>query len=186
MAWSATVVCVYVYYVDIRVRCVAYNNNLIPSAIYVCQETRPSLIPLVGAKSSQRVHHATITPLLRQNDVATSVWRNNGVVVAWCALWDCINQCQVLVWTNWTSENKLLLNFNQNSTIFTQQNAIQKMPSTKRRPFRLGVNVLKGFFFQNVTNRNWHQCWLILLRHFYASLSEFTHHWYSIPWNYWF
>ena len=30
----------------------------------------------------QRTHDAIITPLLRQNDVATSFWRNNDVIVA--------------------------------------------------------------------------------------------------------
>ena len=37
--------------------------------------------------STQRPHDAIITPLLRQNDVATSFWRNNNVVIASCARW---------------------------------------------------------------------------------------------------
>ena len=37
--------------------------------------------------NSQRTRDAIITPLLHQNDVATSFWRYNDVVIASCARW---------------------------------------------------------------------------------------------------
>ena len=36
---------------------------------------------------SQRTHDVIITSLLRQNDVATSFWRNNDVVITSCVRW---------------------------------------------------------------------------------------------------
>ena len=36
---------------------------------------------------TQRTHDVIITPLLRQNDVATSFRRNNGVIIMSCAHW---------------------------------------------------------------------------------------------------
>ena len=39
----------------------------------------------------QRTHDAIITSPLRQNDVATSFWRNNDVVIALCDHWDRIS-----------------------------------------------------------------------------------------------
>ena len=35
-----------------------------------------------------RAHDAITTSLLRQNDVATSFWRNNDVIISSCARWD--------------------------------------------------------------------------------------------------
>ena len=43
---------------------------------------------------------------------------------------------------NWTLRNKLQWNFNQNSYIFIQENALETS-SAKRRPFCLGLNVLR-------------------------------------------
>ena len=37
---------------------------------------------------SQWAHDVMITSLLRQNDVTTSFWRNTGVIIASCVLWD--------------------------------------------------------------------------------------------------
>ena len=52
-------------------------------------------IPVIGVapernadkltEPSQRTHDAIMTSLLRQNNVATSFWRNNDVVIASCA-----------------------------------------------------------------------------------------------------
>ena len=39
-------------------------------------------------ESSQRTHDAMITSLLRQNDVATSFWRNNDVIITSCVHWN--------------------------------------------------------------------------------------------------
>ena len=36
---------------------------------------------------TQWAHDAIITSLLRQNDVATSFWRKNDVIIASCARW---------------------------------------------------------------------------------------------------
>ena len=36
---------------------------------------------------SQRTHGAITTSLWCQNDVATSFWRHNGVIIAWCVRW---------------------------------------------------------------------------------------------------
>ena len=36
---------------------------------------------------TKRAHDAIITPLLRQNDVATSFWRNDDLAIASCAYW---------------------------------------------------------------------------------------------------
>ena len=37
---------------------------------------------------TQRTRDAIIASLLRQNDVATSFWRNNDVIIARCVRWD--------------------------------------------------------------------------------------------------
>ena len=39
----------------------------------------------------QLTHDAIKTSILRQNDVVTSFWRNNGVIIALCARWDTCN-----------------------------------------------------------------------------------------------
>ena len=46
-------------------------------------------------KQIPRAHDAITTSLLRQNDVATSFWRNNDVVIASCARWDTVS-CRVI------------------------------------------------------------------------------------------
>ena len=38
----------------------------------------------VGLDPSHRIYDVKITSLLRQNDVATSFWRNNGVIITSC------------------------------------------------------------------------------------------------------
>ena len=54
------------------------------SANYQCWWSLDSII------YSQQTRDATITSLLRQNDVATSFWRNNDVIIAPCAHWGAI------------------------------------------------------------------------------------------------
>ena len=49
---------------------------------FICFAATVIFIP-----ASQRTHDAMITSLLRQNDVATSFWRNNDVIIAPGALW---------------------------------------------------------------------------------------------------
>ena len=46
-----------------------------------------------GNKHTQRAHDAIITPLWRQNDVATSFWRNNDVIIASCVRWAEMGHC---------------------------------------------------------------------------------------------
>ena len=41
-----------------------------------------------GFTASQRAHDAITTSLLRQNDVATSFWRHNDVIITSCVRWD--------------------------------------------------------------------------------------------------
>ena len=48
--------------------------------------------------------------------------------------------CQFVV--NWNHGNKLQWNFIRNSHLFIEQNTFEKMPSAKRCPFCLGLNVL--------------------------------------------
>ena len=38
---------------------------------------------------SQRTYDVIITSLLRQNEIATSFWRNNGLIITSCAHWEC-------------------------------------------------------------------------------------------------
>ena len=62
-------------------------------------------------------------------------------LVAWSAPSHYLNQCWDIV--NWTLRNKLQWNFNWNSYLFIQENAIE-MSSGKWRPFCLGLNVLNS------------------------------------------
>ena len=43
---------------------------------------------LENRKRAWAAHDVTITSLLRQNDVATSFWRNNDVIITSCVRWD--------------------------------------------------------------------------------------------------
>ena len=47
-------------------------------------EIWPTLRPPWRSAETQRTHDGTITSLLRQNDVATSFWRNNDVIITAC------------------------------------------------------------------------------------------------------
>ena len=63
-----------------------YELHIIKTTKIPCQEldlsghTWPFLC-------TQRTHDAIITPLLRQNDVTTSFWCNNNVIIASCVRW---------------------------------------------------------------------------------------------------
>ena len=43
--------------------------------------------------------HTIITPLLCQNDIETSFWRNNGAIIAPCVRWGCVTLWYMLYWT---------------------------------------------------------------------------------------
>ena len=60
-------------------------------------------------------------------------------LVAWSTPSHYLSQCWNIA--NWPTRNKLQWNFNRNSYIFIQENDLQ-MPSTKWRPYFLGLNVL--------------------------------------------
>ena len=45
-------------------------------------------IPRIMYMPTQRAHDTMITSLLRQNDVATSIWRNNDVIIVSCVRWE--------------------------------------------------------------------------------------------------
>ena len=66
----------------------------------------------------------------------TIIGSDNGLIVAWTAPSHYLNQCWNIV--NWTLRNKLQWNFNRNSNIFIQQNALQngvcEMASILSRP----------------------------------------------------
>ena len=47
-----------------------------------------SRIPGDTASENQRTHDAIMMSLLHQNDVATSFWRNNDVVISSCVRWE--------------------------------------------------------------------------------------------------
>ena len=50
-------------------------------------KARVSLCP-IHAQETLRAHDVIITSLLRQNDVTTSFWRNDYVIIALCVHWE--------------------------------------------------------------------------------------------------
>ena len=62
---------------------------------YVRQPTRDSVWPItyhiiLKCTLFQRAHDVIITSQLRQNDVTTSFWRNNNVIIAPRVRWNCM------------------------------------------------------------------------------------------------
>ena len=62
------------------------NRQLIPVGP-VGPQWLGQLLECVRPSTAQRTHDAVITSLLRQNDVATSFWRYNFVIIASCVRW---------------------------------------------------------------------------------------------------
>ena len=56
--------------------------------IYHRWKRRNGKIATGVAVITQRGHDAMLTPLLRQNDVAMSFWRNNDVIIMSCVCWE--------------------------------------------------------------------------------------------------
>ena len=61
------------------------------SAIHLIHALSESSVTLRGLMKVQRTHDATLMSLSRQNDIATSLWRNNDVIIA---SWGCFG-CHV-------------------------------------------------------------------------------------------
>ena len=72
-----------------------YKIQRKPSVLDLCLSGISSRIAYLAtyAHRSQLIYGAIKTLSLRQNDVATSFWRNNDVVIASCAHWGCAVLC---------------------------------------------------------------------------------------------
>ena len=82
---------------DARVAMVKIPENHIVSILWTA-------LPM-AIVSSQQTYAAIITSLLPQNDVATSFWRNNNVIIAPQEYWDTTNALIIEhseVWTQWS------------------------------------------------------------------------------------